>query len=69
MLFDFYEMDEATEEELDQHYAKTLEQIEDLEFKNMLGQEEDALGAILKINAGAGGTESQDWAEMLMRIV
>lgn len=68
MLFDFYEMDEATEEELDQHYAKTLEQIEDLEFKNMLGQEEDALGAILKINAGAGGTESQDWAEMLMRM-
>ncbi len=61
-------MDEATEEELDQHYAKTLEQIEDLEFKNMLGQEEDALGAILKINAGAGGTESQDWAEMLMRM-
>jgi peptide chain release factor 2 len=45
-----------------------LQLIEDLEFRNMLGREEDMLGAILKINAGAGGTESQDWTEMLMRM-
>ena len=68
MLFDFYEEDEATEEEVDAQYKKTLELIEDLEFKNMLGSEEDPLGAILKINPGAGGTESMDWAEMLMRM-
>jgi peptide chain release factor 2 len=59
---------EASEQEVDTQYDKTLKLIEDLEFKNMLGQEEDPLGAILKINAGAGGTESQDWAEMLMRM-
>ena len=57
-----------TEEELEQQYNLTLNKIEDLEFKNMLGKEEDVLGAILKINAGAGGTESHDWAEMLMRM-
>jgi peptide chain release factor 2 len=68
VLFDFYEEDEATEEEVDAQYKKTLELIEDLEFKNMLGSEEDPLGAILKINPGAGGTESMDWAEMLMRM-
>lgn len=68
VLYDFFEVKEATEEEVDVHYKKTLELIEDLEFKNMLGAEEDPLGAILKINAGAGGTESQDWAEMLMRM-
>ena len=49
-------------------YKKTLQLIEDLEFTNMLSQEEDPFDAILKINAGAGGTESQDWAEMLMRM-
>lgn len=68
MLFDFFEEGEAEESELDKQYALTVEKIEDLEFKNMLGEEEDSLGAILKINAGAGGTESQDWAEMLMRM-
>lgn len=68
MLFDFFEDGEATEQELDEQYGKTLELIEDLEFKNMLSEEEDVLGAILKINPGAGGTESQDWAEMLMRM-
>lgn len=68
MLFDFFEEGEASEEEVDKQYAATLALIEDLEFKNMLGEDEDPLGAILKINAGAGGTESQDWAEMLMRM-
>jgi peptide chain release factor 2 len=68
VIFDYFEEGEATEEELDVQYAKTLRLIEDLEFKNMLGGDEDVMGAILKINAGAGGTESQDWAEMLMRM-
>jgi len=61
-------MGEAGEEELDQQYQKTLQIIEELEAKKMLGAEEDALNCILNINAGAGGTESQDWAEMLMRM-
>ncbi len=68
VLFDFMQEGEATEQEVDRQYEKALELIEDLEFKNMLGKEEDPLGAILKINAGAGGTESQDWVEMLMRM-
>lgn len=67
-MLDFYEEDEASEEEVDAQYAKTLKQVEDLEFRNMLGKEEDVMGALLKINAGAGGTESQDWTEMLMRM-
>ncbi len=53
---------------MDAQYAKTLKLVEDLEFRNMLGMEEDSMGALLKINAGAGGTESQDWTEMLMRM-
>jgi len=68
VLYDFFEMDEATEEDIDQHYQSTIELIEALETKNMLRKEEDKLGAILRINAGAGGTESNDWAEMLMRM-
>lgn len=68
VLYDFYEMDEATEEDIEQHFNETLELIEALETKNMLRKEEDKLGAILRINAGAGGTESNDWAEMLMRM-
>jgi peptide chain release factor 2 len=68
VLVDFFEDDEATEEEVTSQYEKTLQMIEDLEFKNMLSGEEDPLGAILRINAGAGGTESQDWTEMLMRM-
>jgi len=67
-LFDFYDLGEATGAEVEAHYQKTLKQIEDIEFKNMLSSEEDPLGAILKINSGAGGTESQDWTEMLMRM-
>ena len=53
---------------MDEHYNKFLELLEDLEFRNMLRNEEDKMGAILKINSGAGGTESQDWSQMLMRM-
>ncbi len=65
---DFFNEDEGSAEEVEKQYQKTLSSIENLEFRNMLSKEEDSLGAILKINAGAGGTESQDWAEMLMRM-
>lgn len=68
ILYDFFQEKEAEESEVDVQYKITLQSIEDLEFKNMLGKEEDESGAILKINAGAGGTESQDWVEMLMRM-
>ena len=68
VLMDFFNDDEGSAEELAKQYQKALSSIEDLEFRNMLSKEEDILGAILKINAGAGGTESQDWAEMLMRM-
>ncbi|MBN1340498.1 MAG: peptide chain release factor 2 [Bacteroidales bacterium] len=68
VLFEFYEEGEASEAELDRQYAIALKGIEDLEFLKMLSAEEDKLSAILQINAGAGGTESQDWAEMLMRM-
>lgn len=68
VLNEFYQADEVSEEEITVQYTKTLKSIEDLEFKNMLSNEEDQLGCIVNINAGAGGTESQDWAEMLMRM-
>ena len=68
VIHEFFLEEEATEKELDEQYKCTLNIIEDLEFRNMLSGEEDKLGAILEINAGAGGTESQDWAEMLMRM-
>lgn len=68
VLFDFLKSGDATEPEVDAHYKQTLKLIEDLEFKRMLGQEEDQLDAFININSGAGGTESQDWAEMLMRM-
>jgi peptide chain release factor 2 len=68
VLYDFFEMSEATEEDIEQQFNETLELIETLETKNMLRKEEDKLGAILRINAGAGGTESNDWAGMLMRM-
>lgn len=68
VMHDFFEDGDAGEEELDENYKKTLSLLEDLEFKNMLSDEEDKLDAILHINPGAGGTESQDWAEMLMRM-
>ncbi len=68
VLFEFQEAGEATEKEVDEQHARTLGLVENLETKNMLRREEDKLGAVLKINAGAGGTESNDWAEMLMRM-
>lgn len=68
VLYDFFEMGEATEDDIDQHFGETLSLIEALETKNMLRKDEDKLGAILRINAGAGGTESNDWADMLMRM-
>jgi peptide chain release factor 2 len=68
VLYDFFELGEATEDDVEQHYNETLSLIEALETKNMLRKEEDKLGAILRINAGAGGTESNDWADMLMRM-
>ncbi len=68
VMFTFFEEGDATEDELDHQYQKTLKLVEDIEFKNMLSGKEDKLGAIVHINPGAGGTESQDWAEMLMRM-
>ncbi len=68
ILEEFFLEGEGSREELDAQYDATLKKIEELEFLRMLGKEEDRLNAILKINAGAGGTESQDWAEMLMRM-
>lgn len=66
--FDFVKEGLVTEQELDEMYQKTIERFEDVELRNMLRREEDKLGAVLKINSGAGGTESQDWAQMLMRM-
>lgn len=68
MIFEFFNDGSATENDLQQQYNTTLKLLEALEFKRMLGAEEDVLGAILTINSGAGGTESQDWAQMLMRM-
>jgi peptide chain release factor 2 len=67
-MWDFFSEGEASEEDLEKQYQSSLKHIEDLEFRNMLSGEEDRLGAVLNINSGAGGTESQDWAEMLMRM-
>jgi len=68
VLYDFAKQGDATEVELEEHFNATLKSIEELELKNMLRKEEDNLGAIMKINSGAGGTESMDWAAMLMRM-
>ena len=65
---DFYKEGEIEESDVDNQYVKTVELIEKLELKNMLRKDEDLLGAYLQINPGAGGTESHDWAEMLMRM-
>ncbi len=67
-MFEFQKAGEATEQEVDQAFATTVKHIEDLEFKNMLSGEEDRLSAVLTINSGAGGTESQDWASILLRM-
>ena len=68
LAFDFAKEGIITEQELNNSYVHTLKLIEELELKNMLRREEDKLGAVLKVNAGAGGTESQDWAAMLFRM-
>ena len=68
LAFDFYKDEMVTEEEVDADYDKAIKAIEDLELKNMLRQKEDPMDCVLKINSGAGGTESQDWASMLMRM-
>jgi len=68
LAFDFQKEGITTEEEVDEAYRQSLRLLEKLELKNMLRLEEDRLGAVLKINAGAGGTEAQDWAEMLYRM-
>jgi peptide chain release factor 2 len=68
VMMDFFNEGEATEADVNDNYLLTVKLIEDLESRTMLSNEEDELGALLKINPGAGGTESQDWAEMLMRM-
>lgn len=68
ILLEFQDEGEATEEEVQNHYKKLIDLIESMEFKNMLSEEGDSLSAVLQITAGAGGTESCDWAEMLMRM-
>jgi len=68
ILYDFYKEKEATEEEVVKQYDKAKQFIEDLEFRNMLSEEADSLSAVLQITAGAGGTESNDWTEMLLRM-
>lgn len=68
VIKEFSEMDEATEEEVEQHYQLAFKHLEELEYKSTLNGEEDGLSAIVQINAGAGGTESCDWAAMLMRM-
>ena len=67
-LHEFYQSGEVDEDELADEYSKSLEKLENLEFKKMLSSKEDQMSAILEINPGAGGTESQDWASILMRM-
>jgi len=67
-LYEFYEAGEVQEQEMEEEFQKLLKTLEELEFKKMLSSEEDQLSAIIEINPGAGGTESQDWAEMLLRM-
>lgn len=68
VLYDFYKEGESTVEEVEAQFQKTLTLLEDIEFKNMLSDEGDSLSAVLQITAGAGGTESCDWAQMLLRM-
>jgi peptide chain release factor 2 len=67
-IWEFYEMSEATEDEVDAEGAKLEEKLAELEFRKMMSDEGDSFSAVIEINAGAGGTESQDWASMLMRM-
>jgi peptide chain release factor 2 len=68
VLLEFFDAGDATELEVDKHYKVLVNELEDLEFKNMLSAKEDELSCVLQINAGAGGTESCDWASMLLRM-
>ncbi len=68
LAFDFYREEMVTEQEVDNDYAQAIKAIETLELMNMLRQKEDPMDCVLKINSGAGGTEAQDWAQMLMRM-
>jgi peptide chain release factor 2 len=68
VLYEFFKEGDVTEEELDEHFELTSTHIENLEFRNMLSDEGDSLSAVVQITAGAGGTESCDWASMLMRM-
>lgn len=68
LAFEFFKESMIPEKEVDADYAKAIQAIEDLELKNMLRQKEDPMDAVMKINSGAGGTESQDWAQLLMRM-
>ncbi|WP_439650912.1 peptide chain release factor 2 [Longitalea arenae] len=68
VLFDFWKAGEASEDETKEAYEKALQQLDEAEFKSTLNQPEDELPGVLQINSGAGGTESQDWAEMLARM-
>ncbi len=65
VLNEFHDAGDASDDELEIEYKKTAQAVEELEFKKMLSHEEDQLSAMIEINPGAGGTESQDWAEML----
>ena len=68
VLYEFFKEGDASEEEIEDKYEETTDLIEELEFKNMLSDEGDSMSAVLQITAGAGGTESCDWASMLMRM-
>ena len=68
VLFDFSKSEEVSEAELEKHFEFSGKKVEDLEFLKMLSNEEDSLSAVIEINAGAGGTESQDWVAMLLRM-
>ena len=68
VLFEYFKEGEVEEKELEKHFLKCKEHIENIEFKNMLSSEGDEMSAVIQITAGAGGTESCDWAQMLMRM-
>lgn len=68
VIYDFYKEGEASENDVNGQFESTLKQLEEIEFKNMLSHKEDVLSCVVQINAGAGGTESCDWAAMLMRM-
>jgi peptide chain release factor 2 len=68
VMYDFYKEGEASETDVETQFQNTLKQLEEIEFKNMLSHKEDVLSCVVQINAGAGGTESCDWAAMLMRM-